>query len=143
MRFFPLAIFALTLPVQAENLIQTLQLGNLTMQATAYIVAAGDINDFRYATPPGGIADSVAGLILNTTQGSFLCSGTLLPSGMDILTAAHCVTDANGLFDLLGGTATLFPNSGGSQVIAFAGAAKYSAYNGNLFAGNDLAVIHL
>jgi len=143
MRFFLFAIFAITLPVQAENLTQTLQLGNLSMQATAYIVAAGDINDMRYATPPGGIVDSVAGLILNTTQGSFLCSGTLLAGGMDILTAAHCVTDANGLFDLLGGTATLFPNSGGSQVIAFAGAEKYSAYNGNLFAGNDLAVIHL
>jgi secreted trypsin-like serine protease len=143
MRFVLLACFAITLPVQAENLGQRLDLGGLTLEATPYIVAAGDINSALYSTPRGGIADSVAGLLLQTTAGNFLCSGTLLPSGMDILTAAHCVTDINGQFNLLGGSATFFPNPSGTQVIPFAGAQKFSAYNGNLFAGNDLAVIHL
>jgi secreted trypsin-like serine protease len=134
MRFVLLASFALTLRIQAEN---------LTLETTPYIVSTGDINSALYSTPRGGIADSVAGLILQTTAGSFLCSGTLLPSGMDILTAAHCVSDVNGQFNLLGGSATFFPNPSGTQVIGFAGAEKFSGYSGNLSAGNDLAVIHL
>src|SRR5262249_28390331 len=103
MRSVLLACFALTLPVQAENLTQRLDIGGLGAEAVPYIVAAGNINDPLYSTPRGGLNDSVAGLLLQTAAGSFLCTGTLLPSGMDILTAAHCVTDVNGQFNLLGG----------------------------------------
>jgi secreted trypsin-like serine protease len=138
MRFLIAALFLL-LPAHAD----TISIGDSTGEIQADIVATGNINLPIYATPVGGLADSVGGLILQTFSGTYLCSGTLLPSGMDILTAAHCVTDSAGNFDLLGGTATFFPSTGGSQTIAFAGAEKYSGYSGDSYAGNDLAVIHL
>lgn len=121
----------------------TIDFGNVIAEVQTPIVAAGNINNALYATPRGGIADTVGGLILQRFDGTFICSGTLLPSGMDILTAAHCVTDGSGNLNLFAGTATFFPNPSGTETIAFAGVQKFPTYVGDSFDGNDLAVVHL
>jgi len=65
---------------------------------TQPIVPAGvdDPYNIRHRPTYGGDYSGVARLILDTTQGAFLCSGALLTTGRHILTAAHCVTDASG-----------------------------------------------
>jgi hypothetical protein len=138
MRFVLVAIFT-TASMQAE----TIDFGNVSAEILPTIVAAGNINDALYAIPRGGIADTVGGLILQRFDGTFICSGSLLPNGIDILTAADCVSDGSGNLNLFAGTATFFPNPSGTETIAFAGAQKFPAYVGNSFDGNDLAVIHL
>lgn len=47
---------------------------------------------------PGQGFDGVAKLRINRSDGLFSCTGTLLNGGQDILTAAHCLTDDQGVF---------------------------------------------
>ena len=84
--------------------------------------------------------DGVAKLIITGSEGTFGCSGSLLTGGTSILTAAHCVTGADGAattsniaVSLLGGTVTASSNS---YVVD-------PGWNGSLLGGNDLALIHL
>jgi len=78
-----------------------------------------------------------------------VCSGTLLPTGMHILTAAHCVTDDSG--ELI-----LTPNAGaqarfGGDIddiskrfyIDVSKTQVHDEYTGDLFRGNDIAVLTL
>ena len=78
-----------------------------------------------------------------------VCSGTLLPTGMHILTAAHCVTDDSGEL-------TLTPNAGaqarfGEDIddiskrfyIDVSKTQVHDEYTGDLFRGNDIAVLTL
>ena len=78
-----------------------------------------------------------------------VCSGTLLPTGMHILTAAHCVTDDSGEL-------TLTPNAGaqarfGGDIddiskrffIDVSETQVHDEYTGDLFRGNDIAVLTL
>ena len=58
------------------------------------LVFAGNPND--NIVKPGTGYDGVVGLGINTNQGVFGCSGTLLSTGLHILTAAHCLTDEFG-----------------------------------------------
>jgi secreted trypsin-like serine protease len=106
-------------------------------------VAGNDVDDPRYLTPPGTGYDGIGGLLLDTTVGSFLCSGTLLADGMHVLTAAHCVTDFAGNPALLGGSVTFFPSPGGVEVIDVISAAIHPDFNGLLQTGNDLAILTL
>ncbi len=93
------------------------------------LVFAGNPND-RIVKPGTGY-DGVVSLDIGTNLGAFGCSGSLLPTGLHILTAAHCVSDdigfnlivnnAKAFFDLPGSTvgidvARIFihPNWGGS-----------------------------
>ena len=83
---------------------------------------------------------AVAKLSINTTEGSFGCSGSLLGGGAYVLTAAHCLTGSNGTattnsvaVSLLGGTVTA---TGTTYFVN-------PAWNGNLTAGNDIALIAL
>ncbi len=108
------------------------------------IVAAGDISDLtRYGTSRGAGYDGVGGLLLHTTEGSFLCTGSLLSGGRDVLTAAHCVTSATGELTLTSGTATFFPDPTGQETIAFQSVSVHPGWTGDPLNGNDLAVIHL
>lgn len=83
---------------------------------------------------------AVAKLNVATTEGSFGCSGSLLGGGAYVLTAAHCLTGANGTattnsvsVSFLGGTV----NASGVSYHVNPG------WNGNLVAGNDIALIAL
>jgi secreted trypsin-like serine protease len=73
------------------GLFATLEIGD---RAQA-IVVPGNPND--YIVSPGNGFDGVVSLTLQTSVGRFGCSGSLLPSGRHILTAAHCLTDDFGL----------------------------------------------
>jgi Trypsin len=92
------------------------------------LVFAGNPNDG--IVKPGTGYDGVVSLDIDTNLGLFGCSGSLLPTGRHILTAAHCVSDevdfdfrvnnVKAFFDLPGGTvaintASIFihPNWGG------------------------------
>jgi secreted trypsin-like serine protease len=116
----------------------------ISFEVEPLIVAAGDISDLtRYGTPRGAGYDGVGGLLLNTSGGSFLCSGSLLAGGRDVLTAAHCLTNTSGQVTFTGGTATFFPNPEGQETIAISSVSVHPDWTGDLLNGNDLAVIHL
>ena len=51
-------------------------------------------NDFIVS--PGTVFDGVAKLFLTIGPHSFSCTGALLENGIDVLTAAHCLTGAWG-----------------------------------------------
>ena len=120
--------------------------GHMRALVRPHIVASGDIDAVapapNYRTPPGSGYDGIGGLLLDTLEGGFLCTGSLLTSG-HVLTAAHCVTDSFGNNILAGGTATFFPTPTSVETIAFTGVSIHSGWTGDLIAGNDLALISL
>lgn len=78
--------------------------------------------------------DSVGRLLFSTSAGNWICSGTLISSAF-VLTAAHCLDDAT--------TSNVTFQVGG---IVYSGAqwlVHESWDGGDLFAGNDLAILKL
>jgi len=67
-----------------------------------------------------------------------------LPTGEHVLTAAHCVTDENGIINLLAGTVTFFGNSV-TEVISLDAAQTVvpMKWDGDYLRGNDIAIIKL
>jgi len=93
---------------------------------------------------PGGYLDGVGKLLLNRIDGTFICSGSLLPTGEHVLTAAHCVTDENGIINLFAGTVTFFGNSGTEKISLDATRTVVPMnWDGDYLRGNDIAVIKL
>jgi hypothetical protein len=97
----------------------------------------------------GGSYSGVADLFLNTTEGGFGCTGSLLSTGRHILTAAHCVTDSAGSNTLVDGEA-FFPTTptgaytGIGETVTFRSVSVHPGWTGQfLGGGNDLAVITL
>lgn len=84
--------------------------------------------------------DGMAKLILTRSDGTYICSGSLVAGGEYILTAGHCVT---------GGSATATTSSVSVSFLGGSVTASSNTYyvdptwNGNLSAGNDLALIKL
>ncbi len=92
----------------------------------------------------------VVALIINFSSGSFICSGTLMNDRRSIVTAAHCVTDANlGLPTSTtvyfggGQVAGDFFNAPGTTAITASDVFVNSAYTGEVVDQNDIAVIRL
>ncbi len=101
-------------------------------------------NPANHIVGPGGSLDGVGKLSLHRIDGTFICSGSLLPTGEHVLTAAHCVTDENGIINLFAGTVTFFGNSG-TEVISLDAAQTVVPikWDGDYLRGNDIAIIKL
>ena len=69
-------------------------------------------NPAKHVVGSGGSQDGVGKIILYRSDGTFLCSGALLSTGLHVLTAAHCVTNDFGNFILNSATVTFEGDSG-------------------------------
>ncbi len=78
-------------------------------------------------------------------NGGRYCTGSLLPSGMHILTAAHCVTDDAGVkFGSYANDSVQFDGPSGSVDLRFVGVSVHEGWTGDYSGtGNDLAIITL
>jgi V8-like Glu-specific endopeptidase len=115
--------------------------------STATQAAGGNPIYFADQTRSSG----VAALIMTFTGGSFICSGTLMPDRQSILTAAHCVTDAN-LGLPISTTAWFYnganpdnvvPNNAASTSVLASQYFVHPQYTGDVIDQNDVAVIRL
>lgn len=115
-----------------------------TVEAQRLIVGANSsVNPVDpYRTPRGTGLDGVAALIINTSDGQFICTGSLLTSGNAILTAAHCLTDSAGKLIADSVQAVFFPN-GSTDAVVFESTdfRIRSEYNGDVISDYDIAVL--
>ena len=97
-----------------------------------------------YLTAPGGFFDGTGLLVLNRSDGTFACTGSLLWTGEHVLTAAHCVTDGFGNNVLEAATIT-FEGDSGDETIAIdaTGTKIHNKWNGDVLKGNDVAILKL
>ncbi len=109
--------------------------------APTIVTAGPNPNAGIYATPRGVGYDGVGGLIITRSDGSFLCTGSLLSSGRQILTAAHCLTSGTGELLATSTQAVFFPSPAGTEAAVATSFLVHPDWNGNLFGGNDLAII--
>jgi V8-like Glu-specific endopeptidase len=120
-----------------------------TWEARSYMTVAGtNPNDALYSTVRGGAYDGVAALFIQRTDGNFICSGALLRGGLDILTAAHCLTN-NGLINVNAVTAVFFPPGQPATFREFVTATAPGAfrvhdqYTGQVIDQHDVGLIRL
>lgn len=113
------------------------------------IVAAGNIQAppyiDAYINNRGTGYDGVVSLQINTPGGTFICTGSLLWSGVDILTAGHCPNAGGGATSII---ANFFPGPAGNTSLVQIASSSWSVkpgYDplGSAVQANDLAVIHL
>src|SRR5215813_8885350 len=112
------------------------------MKITPACTSSNSCAEPNYLTPFGAGWDGVTSLEIVKSTVSVGCSGVLLSTGLDVLTAAHCVTDSAGLPDVFGLTA-LFETPDIIDQIEYRNVVVYPGYRGNVFAGNDLAIVRL
>ncbi len=103
-----------------------------------FLTTTGD--PANYVTSAGTELDGVVDIIVSFPNGAARGSGTLLPTGNQILTAAHIFFDPNNGDPAVGATVYYDTPGGVSSSNTFA-PVIHPSYNGNVFDGNDLAVI--
>lgn len=111
--------------------------------APRYTVAGSSPGN--YETGPGGFFDGVGDFLRQTTGGTtFRCTASLLNQGgrQYGLTAAHCLTDANGLFNTVSGE-VIFEGDNGPQTIAIDDFIVHPGWNGDILRGDDIALLKL
>ncbi len=95
-------------------------------------------------TPRGVGFDGVAALLITRPDGTFICTGSLLGTRRDILTAAHCLSDDAGNVTATNVDAIFFPSGQpGSVVVSSTSFRTRSEYTGNVIDDNDIALIRL
>ena len=100
---------------------------------------------------PSSNKSGVVALITETSEGLFICSGSLLGGGRHIATAAHCVAGTNGQLNAIRTTAYFFNGDPDSRTPFQAnGVAKdvshffiHPEYTGEVIDQNDIAVLRL
>jgi Trypsin len=157
-RFGLAAIAALALPMaaQAGNTVSGSSNGlswtaeNRVVGVTSTATQAGGGNPLYFA--PASQSSGIVSIIINTAQGNFICSGTLLNDRRSIATAAHCVT--NGSRAVSATAATVYfngnntpdsivhtdPTSTGIGVKIFT---VNNDYTGEVIDQNDIAILTL
>lgn len=93
----------------------------------------------NHVVPGGGFLDGVGDFIINNSN---RCSSALLGDGLHVLTAAHCVTDENGIDDFNSGTVR-FNGDNGTYLFGVDEVFVHANWNGNFNGGNDIAVLRL
>ncbi len=114
--------------------------------ASRLVVAGADPNAIQYQTPKGAGYDGVGALFIERTDGNFLCSGTLLAGGAYMLTAAHCLTDAQGQMITQRATAVFFPPgapASSQEIIGGTAVVVHPNYTGEVIDAHDVAVVRL
>ena len=151
------ALGSITSTLDAQRVASGTSKTGKTWQAQSYIVGVNSTatiaggGDSRYlAVQPA--YSGVVTLIMNYgAAGSFICSGTLLPDRVSILTAAHCVTDGPTLARPIS-TTVFFPNSDADGLPsqgANVGSRSVTLYNvhpsytGEVIDQNDIAVLRM
>lgn len=107
------------------------------------LTTAGDPDHARYQRLPGTGYDGVGILQVERVDGLVSCTGTLLETGFHVLTAAHCLTDAFGSQNALGGEITFPLPNGKEETIQLRRYSVHPDWTGDLRAGGDLAVVGL
>jgi hypothetical protein len=123
-------------------------LGNYKLQRLL-TVAGADPNDPAYATPKGGAVDGVAALVIERSDlpGFFaICTGALLSSGVDILTAGHCLADETGHVTATRATAVFFPPGQPASIRELVTGTNFHVnplYTGESLDAHDIGTIRL
>nr|WP_242056026.1 trypsin-like serine protease [Nostoc flagelliforme] len=114
---------------------------NIGKQAEAILVT-GNPND--YILPPG-TGDGIVELRLNQNGNPALCTGSLLPTGLHILTAAHCLTEGNipGIIDYVENVRVNFDLLTGRNTVESSTYYIHPGWNGNVLNANDIAIVGL
>jgi secreted trypsin-like serine protease len=125
-----------------NQLQKTFNLGGqqVTMLAQSNVVAAGDINNARYSTPVSPAYNGVGSVRINTAQGAFICTGSLLADGKTVLTAAHCLS---GGITPTSVQVNFYPNGPAAVTLNAASWQVNPAYTGAVIDENDIGLIHL
>lgn len=108
------------------------------------IVAAGVITDPLYGQTAGPTYSGVAKLLLTTTNGTFLCTGSVV-GATSILTAGHCVTDSAGAAITTMVTAILSDGLGNTLTISTPNYVVHPTWSGSatgLGTTTDLTVVN-
>jgi PEP-CTERM motif/Trypsin len=114
--------------------------------ARNFIVTAGDPNDALYQTMTGTGYDGIAALFVERSDGNFLCTGALLAGTYNVLTAAHCLADANGVNITQKVTSYFFPPGAPAntrELIASSSTHVNPLYTGEVIDAHDIGIVTL
>ncbi len=145
MRFRPAARAAGAALVLAPGFLaaqSSTPVAHFTATARSLVSAAGNIQtDPRYQTPVSPAYNGVGSVRITSNLGTFICTGSLMPDGKSVLTAAHCVTGGIGTVSAI--SVNFYPvNSTAVNLVASSWTAN-PGYSGAVIDENDVAVIHL
>ena len=123
---------------------------NLIVGQTSTDTSAGGGDPRYFAAMPQ--YSGVASLIMSYQNGSFICSGSLLPDRVSLLSAAHCFTPSDTSGALLSTTAffyggtvpdTVVPFNPASTAVPVANVFLHPQYTGEVIDQHDIAVLRL
>ena len=134
-----------SIPKPFEGKIKIIENNGLKAIARPLLTTVDDPSNHLVSQPTG--LGGVGKLILPTSSATYVCSGSLLPGGQYVLTAAHCVTDDNGNENIITSNPDArveFQNSNGGIIIGkITDVIKHENYNGDYLYGNDVAIVVL